>query len=79
MEKGVPTKRLEEGHKLTHEREKPECFFCKEAGEEPNGEVTEFLGLPMCPYHRGRAAEGFEQGMSEQPQHIRDAYRSMSN
>ena len=58
---------------------KLECFFCKEAGEEPDGEVVEFLGLPMCPFHKGKAAEGFEQGMSEESQEIQDAYHSMTN
>ncbi len=28
-----------------HKDSKPECFFCKEAGEEPDGVVVKFLGL----------------------------------
>ena len=55
------------------------CFFCKEAGEEPEGEITMYLGLSMCQYHRKRAEAGFEQGMSEQTQEIQDAYREMTN
>ena len=56
-----------------------ECFYCKEFGEEPNGEIVEFLGKPMCPYHKGKAEEGFNQGMSEESQEIQDIYRSMMN
>ena len=64
---------------VTIEKKDLECFFCKEAGEEPDGEITVFLGRPLCPYHRKCAEEGFNEGMAEQSQEIQDKFHEMSN